>query len=1134
MPPDPTPLDARLEALLSMPHVLVLVLDPDGRVRHLNRAVEVLVARAAAAVRDVPFRELIHAADHPQLDSWLDALRQTGEQPGHLEVRVAVPGDVDRWVSWSAAADRHHHELLVFGKDVSARRGSESRAAEVGRRLAEAQHIARIGSWTWDVASDRTTWSEEMYWLVGLDPSMPAPRYEDHPTLYTADSWARLRQAVAAAVERGLPYQIDLERRLPDGGTRAYVARGEPERGADGRVARISGTLQDVTDLRAAERARYQTEQRLHHLAAQVPGCIYEYRVFPDGTSRFVYMSEGVRELLGVDPEAVCADVDAIRAAILEEDREPMERSIAESVASMREWRHEFRVRRPDGELRIIRGQSRPRRLADGTVVKSGQLTDVTGLQRVARLLDETQRTASVGGWEADLVTGRLYWTDEMFRIFGVAGPSPPALADALDLLGPAHASRARAQLAAGEDIDEEILVTGGDGEPRWVRFKGRSERAGGRVIRTYGSAQDITALKASEIALRESEARLRALNAQIPGVLYDYWVAPDGRDGLHYISDGCREIFGVAPEAALADMSRIWALVHPDDVPVMRQTMAESARTGTPWRYEFRVQRPGHDTRYLRAHAVPRVSADGLTVWAGKLSDVTEEQRVARLLEQTQEATGVGGWEVQLPSMRLFWTDETFRIHELPVGAPPDVGGAIAFYAPEARAVMSAAVDRAIATGEGWDLELPFTTARGRERWVRAVGKAHVREGRAVSLYGSIQDITEVKHKEQELVAAREAALDASRAKSRFLANMSHEIRTPMNGVLGMADLALESCESDEQREFLQVIYDSGHHLLGILNDVLDLAKVEARKIDIEHRPFDLAALMAETARPFSAQATRRGLRFDVRLAGAPPRVVGDSLRVAQVVRNLLSNAFKFTTAGSVTLSVSADRDGATEIAVADTGTGIPADRASRLFEPFTQGDESTARQYGGTGLGLAISNELVGLMGGSIGVESEVGRGSTFRVRLPLPSAEALPATLRAGDPQAGERPQLGLRVLVAEDNPVNARVASLMLTRLGCRATIAASGHAALEALGRASYDVALLDLDMPGLGGLDVARRIRDGEREGGHLPLVALTADAMQGTEARCLEAGMDGYLTKPIGLGPLAGTLARLVPESAH
>ncbi|MGE3274992.1 MAG: PAS domain-containing protein [Vicinamibacterales bacterium] len=996
--PVPVP-DARLTALLSMPHVIVAVTDRDGRIRHANAAASAAAGLPAAELPGSHVRALIHEDHHPEWLAWLDGLRRMGVQPGHLEVRAAA--GAARWVSWSSAADPSHGELLLFGKDVTARR--------------------------------------------------------------------------------------------------------------------------------RAEQARDASERRLEHLAAQVPGCIYEYRIAPDGTSRFTYVSDGIRSLLGITPQALCADVDVVRSIILPEDHEGMLASIRDSALTLTEWQHEFRVRRPDGELRVIRGQSRPHRLPDGTVVKYGQLTDVTDLRRAVRLLDETQQSASVGGWEADMATGRLYWTREMHRLFERAPGEPSLLEDALALLGPDNAVRLRPRLAAGEELDEELLVPLPSGATRWIRLKTRSEWAGGRLVRTYGSAQDITALKASEIALRASEGRLRALTDQMPGVLYEFYRTSDGRNGFTYLSEGCAALFGVDAADGVADGARMWAAIVPEDVALVASTTEASAASLAPWVHEFRVRRAPNDIRHLRGHSVPRRQADGTIVWTGVFSDVTDEERMARLLEQTQAATGVGGWEVELPSLRMHWTDETFRIHERPIGTPLSVNAGIEHYGPEARPVITTALSRAIDTGEGWDLELPFVTATGGARWVRTTGKAHVRDGRVVGIYGSLQDITDAKHKEQELVAAREAALEASRAKSRFLANMSHEIRTPMNGVLGMAALGLELHPGDELRECLQVIYDSGHHLLGILNDVLDLAKVEARRIDIEQRPFDLAALVHDVARPFAARAQHDGLRLDVSVASVVPRVMGDSLRVAQVLRNLLANAMKFTAAGTVTVRVAADAEGHTTMTVADTGPGIPADRIEQLFQPFTQADESTSRQFGGTGLGLAIARELVQLMGGQIDVESRIGEGATFRVRLLLPPAAADEGPLTAAA-QAGRWPVLRLRVLVAEDNVVNARVVLLMLSRLGCHTTMATNGFQALEAIGGGRFDVAVLDLDMPGLGGLDVARRARAAEPPGHHLPIIALTADAMKGTADSCRAAGMDGYLTKPISLEALAVELQRVCP----
>jgi PAS domain S-box-containing protein len=419
---------------------------------------------------------------------------------------------------------------------------------------------------------------------------------------------------------------------------------------------------------------------------------------------------------------------------------------------------------------------------------------------------------------------------------------------------------------------------------------------------------------------------------------------------------------------------------------------------------------------------------------------------------------------------------------------------------------------------------EFRYRHASGERRYCEVSARLVSTEGQSI-IECIARDTTERNLAAQALERAKEEAEAASLSKSRFLANMSHELRTPLNGVLGMTELLVASNLPAEQHTWADLARGSGEMLLALINDILDLSKIEAGAMRLERIAFDPRASIEAVARVLDPLAERKNLRLELDIQDLPPAVLGDPLRFQQILFNLAGNAIKFTSQGTITLQAHG-AGGDCFFAVRDTGIGIRPEEQARLFQPFSQADDSTTRQFGGTGLGLVISRQLVRLMRGEMGLESVPGEGSRFWFRLPLEVATgpvAVPhTTLVPSSALAGQR------VLVVEDNDVNRRLITAFLCKFGCEYMVANDGQSALEICRQDDqFQLILMDCQMPRLDGYEATRQIRALGGNWSRIPIIALTANAMTGDRERCLDAGMDDYLTKPLTPATLEAKLAQ-------
>ncbi|TVM32240.1 CheR family methyltransferase [Oceanidesulfovibrio marinus] len=908
-----------------------------------------------------------------------------------------------------------------------------------------------------------------------------------------------------------------------------------PIRGADGPILGAVVTFRDCTQEREAAQALRDREERLKLALESGRMGMWEWNMHT-GSSLW---SDREYELLGLPAGDGRESAERFFERVHPDDRPQARASLEAAVEQGGDLQEEMRIIRPDGEIRW--------------------------LAAVGRMYhDEKGHPLRVVGVHYD-ITERKQAEEEIRNLarFPEENPNPVMRFDGDGTI--IYANKASAQFLehwsskVGEPPSDElrklIAATLKEGKVSMseVELPGQTFAVGlapvrdGGYVNLYGL--DITERKQIETALRESEENYRQLASVFPIAVYTC-----DEDGIiTYYNDHAVKVWGRRPRLENADQRYCTSLdmfrLDGSPMPHGERPMMQALSRGESFRgREVMIKQPDGMPVIISVNIDPIRDGQGQIIGAiNAFIDVTRnkqaeealqktEQAQRKTLEQLQfivEATDLGIWSNPLPLGKLEWNRQIKEHFWL----SPDEEADLEFFFdrlhPDDREPTRLAIEEALETGGIFDENYRTIAPNGQEKWIRAIGQVSYDEkGEPERFSGITQDVTLQKQTEVELTYAKEQAEAANKAKSTFLANMSHEIRTPMNGILGMAELALMSRPGAEVREYLEVLRSSGDHLMDIINDILDLSKIEAGKVMLAQAPFSVEKELGSVLLPMRRSASDRGLELNVSISpDVPPQLRGDPGRLRQILVNLIGNAIKFTPEGWVEVRVAVDETAGNDVRlrfeVEDTGVGIPGDELEQIFESFAQGWASAHPQYGGTGLGLTISRELVEFLGGEIWVESELGKGSTFyfTAHFDVDTAEQEAHDADAAEVTAsGFRP---LKVLLAEDNPVNQVVMLHMLERAGHDALLAGDGRKALELLAEGGFDVVLMDIQMPEINGDEAVRRIRAGEIEGvaRDIPVIALTAYAMEGDRERFIETGMDYYLAKPVEYAQLCKAL---------
>jgi two-component system sensor histidine kinase/response regulator len=753
-------------------------------------------------------------------------------------------------------------------------------------------------------------------------------------------------------------------------------------------------------------------------------------------------------------------------------------------------------------------------------------------LRRSSEFLEFAQAAGGFGVFDLDLVTGQITSTPLFFELLGV--PNNEALFSRDEWLATVHPEdfegllhTLNAAIDSSGTFQFEYRSLKGDSSARWLALRGRIvEDAGGLAARAIGTITDITERKELEESLRHATETLTIAQvvAGVATMDLDF-----GRKNC-IVSANYLDLLGLPATTPLDDFEGQLLTVHPEDVARIRSTPFAATREHPSYHCEYRVILPDGAVRWIAETAtVEHDRHDKVNRITGSLVDVTHLKRaeatvdsLEKRLARTMRATRDGVWEFDVTNDQVWYGP---RFEELLGYGTGELDRSrerfLELVHPEDRATVRTVMGDHLQHGAPFDLEVRVLHHSGRTEWVRLRAQIDFdADNRPVWVGGSMQLITDRKLAEQAAIEAKLAAEAANFAKSTFLANVSHEIRTPMNGVIGMARILSETPLDDTQREYVDVISGSAQSLLTLINDVLDLSKIEAGRLDLEHVTFDLRDVVYETIAVMALQSGLKGIELIVRIERTPVAMRGDPGRLRQIIMNLVGNAIKFTHEGHIVVTTTATvRDGATalRIEVKDTGIGIPADRIDRLFKTFSQIDSSTTRHYGGTGLGLSIVKRLAEHMGGEVGVTSEVGRGSSFWVTVLMEPLAVQPAFEKMGR---------GRKVLVVDDIPESREGLAFRLQMGEFEPVLADSVEEALRLLdGGAAVSLVIADELMPGRGGLDLLAALRSDSRYE-KLPFVLLS---LFGSEH---EVEIGAHRPDAIGAKPIrASKLAHLLDE---
>ena len=1032
-----------------------------------------------------------------------------------------------------------------------------------------AENVAGIGYWSRAAGTDLAVWSAGMFEVFGQDPMHFKPSGENIVSAVLPQYVPALRALTDPEATGRKGGEVEAQIRCPDGKLKDILVATRYRFAKSGKFTGLFGVVADITARKAAERAIAEREEQLQRAISATGAAIWDWDIPSDR----LFAGPRFAEILGLDPQTFNPTMTLHHQLCHPEDLPRVQEAFLNHARTGDAYNIECRMRHAAGHYVWVHSRGRiASYLGQRPVRVIGTVVEVTErrraeeeLRRSRESLELAMEASQAGYFDLSLDSGTAFWSPRAREILGLTGdhyhPSPAILPQ---LMHPDDVQEFMARYAEFRarhtPLDADVRARHSNGQYVWVHIRAVHQLdAAGRHVRTIGFLHDISSRKLAQMAVADSERKFRNL---IEGSLQGVVILRE--DKALFCNLTYAHMLGYDSAENVMALDSLEIHLPPDTHDAFRS------------RWEMALRRE-LDGKTLKHHILDRhhrsrwfESIERLVQWEGEparqlvVLDVTERENFQATLRASEERFRLLADNVS-DVITLYDEDQVLRYVspsiERVAGYRPDevIGKDMFFWQTEA---YSPEERRRLAEGvTGGAVIWKMRRKDGTLIWVESSRSrvATPTGGRGYAVVSTLRDVTDRVAREVELSAARdrltnqadeltvlaqnlemerERAEAANAAKSQFLAMMSHELRTPMTGVMGMADLLLMSKLTQEQEDLTKLLRRSARVLLDLLNDILDFSKIEAGQLEMESITFSISEVISDVTNLFAPVASEKGVLLEVK---TPPTywnlVKGDPKRLRQVLSNLVGNAVKFTQNGRITIAleqVADDADGVTsQFSVIDTGIGIAENEISKLFQPFVQADVSTSRKYGGTGLGLAISRRLVEGMGGTIGITSEIGKGSTFSFTVKsvidraAPQREAGLVQRQAFKP--AKAAAVSQTILLAEDNETSRYLISTMLSRMGHSVDAVEDGAQAVSAADKKRYDVILMDMQMPVMDGPEATRAIRKSGALNAGVPIIALTADVIAEHRSAYFAAGVNSIVGKPVNWDELSEEMKRQI-----